>query len=680
MDSREYKRVAPQSGTEDGVKKEQVAMSEAERVQNLRERLYARGGASPHVQRHVIPAQKASVSTAFTEHQSDQSTQHVESPVQLDVPHISDTQPVITKDVNVDKPMAKKRSYRKIITIVGIVFFAGAMAVASAIMFLGNNTISGENITVTVTGQIGSGGGEELPFQVAIANQNAVPIQSATLIIEYPKGTQNPVDGKDMTIERKSLDDIKAGELVNVELKARVFGEENDEKEIKVSIEYRITGSGATLKKSAEPYVFKISKSPVVATFKTLKTTSSGQEHVLELIVQSNVTTPLENILVKVSYPGGFDYNSAEPETTSGEDTWRLKELKPGEKRTITIKGTVTGYDDEVRKFTAVIGVAEDSHKTTLDSILAQASTEVVIERPFLDTVITVNGQNAETVVIGKTQNVNVSINFENTLDTTVFDARILVEVQGNALDEYEIDSQDGGYYDSRKNVISWDGIAVSALKEILPGQGSRVSFQLIPNADANVNPTITLKVTTRGQRIFDNNVSQEVVGTTKQVINIESALTFYASGSYKDGPFENTGPMPPIAEETTEFTLGFHVQAGKNSITDAKVTAVLPVYVTWLERVSGDDVIEYDKNKRRVTWLVGKLDPDESKDAYFQVSMTPSLSQVRDVPILMGDVGFVATDSHTETQVESRASSVYTNFPTDGSNVNGDGTVRKPE
>jgi hypothetical protein len=48
-----------------------------------------------------------------------------------------------------------------------------------------------------------------------------------------PRGTQNPADGKEMTIERKQLESIGAGELVNIEMKARVFGEENDEKEIR---------------------------------------------------------------------------------------------------------------------------------------------------------------------------------------------------------------------------------------------------------------------------------------------------------------------------------------------------------------------------------------------------------------------------------------------------------------
>jgi hypothetical protein len=314
-------------------------------------------------------------------------------------------------------------------------------------------------------------------------------------------------------------------------------------------VEYRIAGSNATFKKEAKPYQFKISTSPVIATFDTIKTTASGQEHTLALSVQSNSTVALSNVLIKVMYPNGFDFSVSDPDTVSGEDVWRIKELKPGEKKVITIKGVITGYDNDVRKFSATIGVAEESNKTTVDSILSQTETEVVVERPFLDTKITVNGQSGDKIVIDKNVGVSGLITFENTLDTTIYDARILVEIEGNALDESVVRSQ-GGYYDSVKNSITWDSVSTPALKEILPGETGMVSLVLNPKRNVASAPTITLNVTARGQRIFENNVSQEVVGTLKKVITIESKAGIFAYASYDTGPFTNTGPIPPVAEK----------------------------------------------------------------------------------------------------------------------------------
>ena len=651
------------------------AISEAERIRTLRDRLYARGDTLSGLQRHTIPPQSASVL-----HKTEDvvpTIQHHEDVTKNSSP---ETAHLLQSTVSLtDMPIKRKRSYRKIITLVGVVFFAGAAAVASLIMFSGTNTVSGENISVEVRGQIASGGGDELPFQIAVANQNAVPIQSATLIIEYPRGTQNPVDGKEMTIERKQLESIGAGELVNIEMKARVFGEENDEKEIRAFVEYRIAGSNATFKKEAKPYQFKISTSPVIATFDTIKTTASGQEHTLALTIQSNSSVALSNVLIKAMYPNGFDFSESDPDTVSGEDVWRIKELKPGEKKVITIKGVITGYDNDVRKFSATIGVAEESNKTTVDSILSQTETEVVVERPFLDTKITVNGQGGDTIVIDKNVGVSATITFENTLDTTIYDGRILVEIEGNALDESVVRSQ-GGYYDSVKNSITWDSVNVPALKEILPGETGVVSLVLNPKKNVASAPTITLNVTARGQRIFENNVSQEVVGTLKKVITIESKASIFAYASYDTGPFTNTGPMPPVAEKTTEYTLTFSVKAGNNGLTNAKVTTKLPQYVTWLNEVSDGDSVRYDKNARTLTWTVGDLAVNEEKKASVQISITPSLSQVNKELELANSPTITAMDTHTNTAIKSTANSIYSGAYNEESETYGDGQVRGSE
>jgi hypothetical protein len=85
---------------------------------------------------------------------------------------------------------------------------------------------------------------------VSVGNQNTIPIESVSLIIEYPDGTHSAEDiTKELGVVRQSLNTIDSGEMVNVPLKVRVFGEENEEKQISVSIDYRIQGSGATLQK-----------------------------------------------------------------------------------------------------------------------------------------------------------------------------------------------------------------------------------------------------------------------------------------------------------------------------------------------------------------------------------------------------------------------------------------------
>lgn len=633
----------------DPIANRKAELNDTARVQDLRDRLYARGTAPRGVEHHQVPphlSPTAQVSTSFSP-TSETPASEVPQAVQNAISYTG----TIVK---------KKHTIRKVMALVGVIFFVGAAAVASLLMLSGNNIISGQNITVNVIGQIASGGGDVLPFQVSIANQNATPIQGATLIIEYPKGTKDPETGKELTTERRQLDVVKAGELINVELKARVFGEENEEKEIRVSVDYRIEGSGATFHKDAEPFKFKISTSPVVATFNALKAVATGQEYTLELVVQSNTTLPLTDVLVKMSYPNGFDYTNATPAPVSGEDVWRIKELKPGDKKVITVKGVVTGYQDDVRKFIATVGVGEGNNSTALTSLLAQTETEATVERPFLDTTIKVNGVLGSPVIVDKNDTVTVDIYFENTLDTIIYDAKIIVSVEGNAVNERNIRSSEG-YYDSGKNTITWDGTDSITLKEILPGEDGKVSFSISQEREVESAPTLNLSVTVRGQRVFEDDVPKQLESVTKQVINIESKATLATKVFYNTGPFENDGPLPPVVEKTTKYTIEFNLKTGNNDLSKTEMIAELPPYMEWLNAVTEGDNVTYNPNSRMIKWLPGDMKANTNTSASVQVAFTPSEIHIQKFPQLLGRQYFTAIDTHTNTDVKDSSAPVTT-------------------
>ena len=190
-----------------------------------------------------------------------------------------------------------------------------------------------ENITLNVEGPFGVGGGEELKMQIAISNQNTVPMESTSLIISYPKGTQSAKDtGKELSVERLSLDSINSGEVINIPMSAIVFGEENEEKVINVAVEYRVRGSNATFRREAEPLRFKISSSPVVLKVESVNKIASGQEMELDISIISNSPSTLSGLLLKAEYPFGFDFSESSFDTVSGKDTWSIDTLDPEEK------------------------------------------------------------------------------------------------------------------------------------------------------------------------------------------------------------------------------------------------------------------------------------------------------------------------------------------------------------
>ncbi len=667
------------------------AIAEAARIQELRERLYARG-ATVQAPRHTLPKREMADVHEIHDTIEEPPEKDVDTP-RSDVRTVSPIPPpllhtpvaatVSESTVPYNGPMvstSRRKSLRKKIALLGVAFFVLAVGVASFIMLRGNNTISGDNIALTVTGPIAVGGGEDFPFQISIANQNAISIESATLIIEYPKGTHSAEEGnREIATERKQLETVESGELLNVEMMARIFGEENEEKEIKVSVDYRVAGSNATFHKEAAPLCFKVSTSPVVMTFDAVKTISSGQEIELTLTVQSNSPTPLDDLLVKVTYPEGFDYSESKPEPISGEDTWRIGSLKPAEKKILVIKGLMTGYEDEKRRFVATGGVANASDQNALASMLAKAQTEVTIEQPFLDVGVSVNGNKNDPAIITTNEPAQVEIEYKNALDMAIYDGKVLVELSGNALNEFEV-KPSNGFYDSTKNTITWDAVDETSLKEILPGKVSRLSFTLNPREDIGRTPELAFKVTVRGQRVFEDRVPQELVGTASRTIKVESVPVITSAILYGEAPFTNTGPIPPVAERVTQYTYMLIVKAGTNDITGAEITAVIPQYVSWLDLITDDDDVTYNATTRTMRWNIGNMDANSEKQVAVQVSFLPSLSQVGTTPTILEAQRLKATDRFTGTTVRAEHPALTTSLYDATDEEMRDGKVRESE
>ena len=169
------------------------------RLDALRERLYARGQEPQHASRVPLHDEKTEIPTAW---------ESAPPPAPAPLRSSSDDLSMSSKK--------QKYSYRFKILLTAIVFFVAAVMLSSLFIAFGGNAISGDNINIKVNGPFTVGGGEEMPLQIGITNNNSVAIESATLIVEYPDGTQSVTEeGKQLFIDRIPRDSIGSGETVN---------------------------------------------------------------------------------------------------------------------------------------------------------------------------------------------------------------------------------------------------------------------------------------------------------------------------------------------------------------------------------------------------------------------------------------------------------------------------------
>ncbi|MCA9365915.1 hypothetical protein KC723_03385, partial [Candidatus Kaiserbacteria bacterium] len=373
-------------------------VKDSDRLNSVRERLYARGTESDRVVRHGLMEKNKEVAETWEVIKSRQQnpTTDIRKSISSDVERSQPESVVPTAEAIGEEPIENmtkksKKSYRVIIMLVSIIGFVVVAGLASLFLLFGGNQISGRNIDISLTGPFSASGGEVLPIQVGITNQNSVAIESVVLVVNYPPGTRSAdEEPRDLFEERLPLDNIESGEALNVPVRVSLFGEENEEKEINARIEYRLKDSNGRYEKVAEPLKVKIKSSPLVIGIDSVKTVSSGQEIDVTLNVRSNSQVTLKDILVSADYPDSFDFNSSEPSPMYGQNTWLIEEIDPDEEIKIVISGLVIGLVEEesVIKFNA--GNPQTDNQFIMGSILAKAETNYTIEKPFIDVGISI--------------------------------------------------------------------------------------------------------------------------------------------------------------------------------------------------------------------------------------------------------------------------------------------------
>ncbi|MCB9819486.1 DUF11 domain-containing protein [Candidatus Nomurabacteria bacterium] len=526
---------------------------------------------------------------------------------------------------------------------------------------LGQNTVSGSNISLGVSGPFTIGGGDVISLQIGITNQNNVAIESATLVVEYPPGTRSGDDeNKELFSERIALDSgIAPGDTYNFPIKARVFGEENQESSIKVSVEYRVTGSSATFYKEAAPHRFKIGSAPVVMKIDSEGTISSGQETTITLTVTSNSSSPINNLIVQADYPSGFEFTESSPATVSGRNVWSIPELKPEESASIEIKGIVIGTESEkyVVKFTT--GVS-DGRTNELASVLAVADTEFTLEEPFLAIDVRVANSSDQTVTIAPGEQATVSLNLRNSLDTTVYDGLVEVQLSGNALSNTDV-SVNNGYYDANAKIVRFNVSEVSALREIDPDSTVNLSFSLRPEATGIETPQIKLNVSASARRVSAGSAREQIADTISRTIKLESRPTVS-----QEVLGAESGPVPPRAGETTKYAIRWQLENSANSISGAVVTATLPSYVEWTGETSGSGAWSYNPSTRTVEWRAGSVNAGGGVSGDFNVNFLPSASLAGRTPTLVEAAHMRSDDNFTGSVLRFSSQAITTEISGD--------------
>jgi len=543
--------------------------------------------------------------------------------------------------------------------VAAIVFFFGALAFFGYYFFFGagSGSATASNISISVSGPPQIEGGAPTEFQISVANRNKVPLELADLVITYPNGTRSPADfSTALNSQRISLGTIESGGVQQGTVSAVLAGNAGDTSDIKVELEYRIGGSSAIFVASTD-YQVVFSSSPLSLSVDGNAETISGQPVQLTITVASNAQAPVRDVLLSAQYPFGFKVTSASPAPASA-GLWQLGDLGPGQKKTVTIQGALTGAQGDARVFHFDAGTRETASSTTITSQLADNAFTMSISQPFLGLTTTVDGTTGAGVVVKTGDTVTVSINWQNNLPTAITNAAIVARLTGLPIDGSTVKSPNG-FYRSTDGTILWDKTTDTELADLAPGAKGVVtfSFQMPAKTDLQtiVNPLLDISINAAGDRVSEAGVPESLQAATDRKIAIASDLDITAQGLYYSNPFGSTGPMPPKADTETTYAVVFTVTNTTNKITGATVTATLPPYIRWLGIFSPNtENVTFNQSAGTMTWTLGDINPGVGlngtapRQAAIAIGFTPSASQIGQQPALLQNVTLQGVDAAT--------------------------------
>ncbi|MBM2817504.1 MAG: protein of unknown function with transrane region [Parcubacteria group bacterium] len=562
--------------------------------------------------------------------------------------------------------------------IVSILFFLIASGIAFYKFYWGSNTISANNIEISIVGPVSVSGGEKISLDIKVDNKNKTDLKAADLRVEYPEGSR-AIDDLETELKRTrdSIGDIPQGESAVKRVEAILFGEEKIKKEIKITVEYRISGSSAIFYKE-KIYEIVISDSPVNIEVSGLKEVNANQAVDFSVTVVSNSPSPIRNLLLKAEYPFGFVFaDSSEKSLDPDNSLWSIGDLSPGQKKTIKIYGKLQGQDGEDKVLRFTTGIANDKDEKIIATPLVTSIAEVLIKKPFIGIQVALDGSTANEFVSKSGRIIRADVVWKNNLATQIKDAEILIKFKGDVLNESSVSSE-FGFYRSADNTIIFDKTKIPAFASIAPGESGNLSFSFgslnsySGESSLVTEPSISMDIAASGKRLEGNNVPQEVLYSSKRIVKIATDARLSSRSLHWNGPFQNTGPMPPKVENETTYTVVWTITNTSNRIKDAKVTATLPIYTKWLSQVSpGTENVSFNSAGSEIVWDVGDIEAGAGidsppKEVAFQISLFPSVSQIGQSPVILNESSLTGTDIFTSTLVGETRPNLTTTFRTD--------------
>ncbi len=527
------------------------------------------------------------------------------------------------------------------------------------------------DISVNVPETVASGG--EAVYKITIKNNDSQKLIKAELELVYPDGfsyISSVPNSENISGTKFKVPDLVSSQNATVIVKTKASGNVNDEKKLGIKLHYSYANFTSEFIKE-QSSVVRLVASDVLIELSGPESANNAEIIVYTAKYQNNSDGDVKNARVKIIYPAGFVFATADPVPSVGSDTWSIGTLAKGGSGQIQIQGSFSSVNPgESKTATAEFIVLDNNGQAQTQNsstFVTNISSSPLLVSQELEPA-SVNG------VVNPGDNLIFRIRYQNNAGTAATGVNIVVTLDSRVINLSSLRAEGGQV---SNNTILWNASSVANLESLSPNEAGQLSFSLQLNNPAVKDSAKNLTVISN-IKIKSNEYDAYFSGNTLN-LKVSSPSSIKGNLSFV------SGQLPPQVGRQSVYKIKLSLNNSTNDYSDGVVTAFIPLgpnsLVPGSYTPSESANTSFDASTGKLVWNVGALLANTGRFAQarileFQVKLNPSSSQINQSPILVKSINFSAKDAFANESISASADDLTTG---DVEGVGfGNGTVQK--
>lgn len=520
------------------------------------------------------------------------------------------------------------------------------------------------DVAVVIDAPESAPSGGEVIYKIQIENNDPAELVDMNLELVYEDGVSYisstpPADNAGGS--QFPVPDLSTGQNAVLMIKTTASGNINEDKKLVARLHYKFSNFNSEFTEETS-HSIRLVAADIILDVTGPEEATNVQNSEYSIFYRNDSDKTISNARIQVTYPSEFKFISSTPTPSLGQNIWSISNLSRNDTGKITFSGDFT----KSKPGQSVVFKIEFLASDDSGGFFTQSSTTYMtnIKAQSLSVEQRLQNEN-KSGVVNPGESLQYELKFQNNTDVAATGLQVVIEFDSKAIDVSTIRAESGLVQGS---TLTWNAASVSQLERLTPGSSGVLRYSVQLKNPAVKDGSKNLLVTTKSK--IKSNENPNFLSGNEITLKVSSPASIERSVT------QVSGPVPPRVGQTTTLQVNVALRNATNELREGVLIGYVPLGVT-LDKASipGAEAaaVKFDVSTGKLTWTVGQLAANSGSTAplrtlKFNVSITPSSSQVNQPMTLFKTITYTAKDSFTEQPVSLTSQEVTTdNLPGEG-------------